>query len=98
MPSSSLAVNGFHVLRQQSVRKHEGYLYVANSLSFVQVDIDILNVAGVVSSDLDVYILAVYRFPSYSPAQDENLLSFLGDFYIGKEVVILGDFNVPSLD
>ena len=72
--SSFVAVDGFHVLWRdgsQSVRKHGCCLYVAKSLSFVQVDVGFINVAGVLS-DLDVYVLAVYRLPSYSAAQDEN--------------------------
>ena len=99
--SSFVAVDGFHVLRgdgSQSVRKHGCCLYVVKSLPLVQVDVCFINVAEVFLSDLDVYVLAVYRHPLYSLAQYENLLSFLDDFCIGREVIILGDFNLPSLD
>ena len=48
-------------------------------------------------SDLDVYVLVVCRPYSRSPAQYENLLSFLADFCIGMEVIILRNFNLPSL-
>ena len=51
-----------------------------------------------VLSELDVYVLAIYRPPSSSLDQDENLRSFLSDVCDGKEVIILGDFNFPSLD
>ena len=41
--------------------------------------------------------MAVYRPPSYTIL--ENILSnFLLNFYPGKEVVILGDFNLPTID
>ena len=98
---SFVAVDGFHILRgdcSQSVRKHGCCLYVAKSLSFVQVDVGFINVAGVLRSDLDVYVLAVYRPPSYSAAQEENLLSFLDDFCIERKVIILGEKIFPSLD
>ena len=54
--------------------------------------------AGVFLSNLDVYVLAVCQPPSYSAVQDENLLSFLGEFCITGEVIILGDLYLPSLD
>ena len=81
-----------------SVRKHGCCLYVADSLSFVHVDVGLMNVAGVFLSELDVYVLATYRPPSNSHVQDVNLLSFLSEFSVGKEVIILEDFNSPSLN
>ena len=55
--SSFVAVDGFHVFwgdGSQSVRKHGCCLYVAKYLSFVQVDVGFINVAGLFLSDLDV--------------------------------------------
>ena len=36
--------------------------------------------------------------PSSSLDQDENLVSFISDSCVCREVIILGDFNLPSLD
>ena len=58
-------------------------MHVGDSLSFVQVHVGLINVARVFLSDLDIYVLVVYRLLSCSPAQDENLLSSLGIFCIG---------------
>ena len=76
-----------------TVRKHDCCLYVADSWSFVQIDVGLFNVTGVFLLDLDVYVLA--RPPSNFLVQDENLPSFLSNFYIGREVIILGDFYLP---
>ena len=98
--SSFVAIDGRDVLRgnsSQSVRKHGCCLYVVKSLSFVQIDVGFINVAGVSLSGLDDYVSAVYGPPSYSPAQNEILLSFLGDFCIRRKFIILGDFNLSSL-
>ena len=80
------------------MRKHGCCLYVANSLSFVPVKIDLLNVAVAFLTDIDIYVVAVYRPPSYIALQDESLLLFLSEFFIGSEVLLLKDFRLPSLD
>ena len=67
-------------------------------LSFVKNEIDLLNVAAVYLLDLDVHVLAVHSPPSNSPLQDECFISFTNNFFVGREVVILGDFNLPFLD
>ena len=48
--SSFVAVDGFQVVRgdgSDSIRKHGCCLYIADSLSFVSVEVDLLNVAVV---------------------------------------------------
>ena len=99
--SSFVSIDGFRIVRgdgSQSVRKHGCYLHVGDMLSFVQIEVDLLNVAAVLLLDLDVYDLAVYRPPLNSPLQDVSLISFISDFCVGREVVILGDFSLPSLE
>ena len=61
--SSFVSIGGFRVVRcdgSQSVRKHGCCLYVGVTLPFVQIEVDLLNVAAVLLLDLDVYVLAVY--------------------------------------
>ena len=99
--SSFISIDGFRVARGDSslfVRKHGCCLYVRDSLAFIQMGVDLPNVVAVLLLDLDVYILAVYRPPSSSLTQNENLVSFISNFCVGREVIILGDFNLPSLD
>lgn len=47
---------------------------------------------------LKLHILAIYRPPSITPEQDSTLLEFISSFALGKEIIILGDFNLPSID
>ena len=82
----------------QSVREHGCCLFVGDTLSFVKIEVDLLNVATVLLLDLDVYVLALYRAPSNSSLHDESLISFISDFCVEREVVILGDFNLLLLD
>ena len=46
---------------------------------------------------MKVYIYVVYRPPSYSAHENEALIDFLLESCTGKEVVLLGDFNLPSI-
>ena len=98
--SSFVSIDEFHVVCgdcSESVRKHGCCLYVGNSLSSVQIEFRLLNVAAVLLLDLDMHILAVYR-PSSSLLQNETLISFISSFCVGWEVIILRDFYLPSLD
>ena len=80
-----------------TVRKHGSGLYVSKSLRQVQVDVQLPNVAVVHLIDFDLHVLSVYRPPSYSLEENLQLVSFLTRFVPGKEVLILGDFNLPTL-
>ena len=101
VPSSSVAVDGFRVVRgdgSDAIRKHGCCLYVSESLSFVPIEIDLPNIADVLLVNLNVWVLVVYSPPSYTVEQDDRLIRFLNEFIVGKEVIIVGDFNLPSLD
>ena len=81
-----------------TVRKHGSGLYVSKSLRQVQVDVQLPNVAVVHLIDFDLHVLSVYRPPSYSLEENLHLVSFLTSFVPGKEVLMLGDFNLPTLE
>ena len=39
----------------------------------------------------------VYRPPSNTPMENDGLLSFITDFCCTRNVLVLGDFNLPTL-
>ena len=101
VPLSFVAIDGFRVVRgdgSDAVHKHDCCLYVIESWSFVPVEIDIANIADVLLPNLDVWVLVAYRPPSYTVEQDDRLIRFLNEFIVGKEVIIVGDYNLPSQD
>ena len=79
------------------VRKHGAAIYVCNSLRHVQVEVEIPNVAVVHLTDLDIFVLSVYRAPSSSQLENTALVDFIVSFSANKEILLLGDFNLPSL-
>ena len=46
----------------------------------------------------DVCFLVVYWLPSYTTAENEELGCVLQEQILGKETIILGDFNLPNIE
>ena len=49
-------------------------------------------------TEFNVFLILVYRPPSNSVETNLNLINFLLDFCTGREVILLGDFNLPSVN
>ena len=79
------------------VRKHGAGIYVKDSIKHAQVEVQMQNLVIIYLVELELYVVSVYRPPSYSPAENHSLIEFLMDFSVGKELLVLGDFNLPSL-
>ena len=80
VPLSFVAIDGFWVVcgdGSDAVRKH-GCLYVSESCSYLLVEIDIPNIAGVLLLDMDVWV--VYRHPSYTVDQEDSLIRFINEY------------------
>ena len=100
IPSSYVDLPGYRFYRGDTggtVRKHGVGLYVAESLQVVPVDVDLPNVLSVFVKAWEVHILVIYRPPSYTQSENQAVLSFLADYTIDNNVILLGDFNLPSI-
>ena len=98
--SSFASIPGYEFFRGDAlgdVRKHGTALYVKCTLRSVQVNVSLPNVVAVHLVDLGLYVVSIYRPPSMSNEENETLVEFLGSFTVGKETVILGDFNLPTV-
>ena len=99
--SSFVALPEFSFVRADTAgtsRKHGVGLYVRNSLKYVETELSIQNVVGIHLTDLDVWLLCVYRPPSYNDAWNQTVVDIISNFCIEREVVVIGDFNLPSLN
>ena len=99
-PSSFVGLPGFDLVRADSpgnVRKHGVAVYISSSIKFVRIDCSVSNVVVVYICSLDLYVLTVYRPPSFSVEDNAALIDFIVEFCLDKEVIVQGDFNLPSL-
>ena len=98
--SSFVSLPGFEFYRGDvlgNVKKHGAGLYVSKTLEHVQIDVELPNLVVVHLISLDIFVISVYRPPSYSREENTLLMQFLTDFSYGKELIVLGDFNLPSI-
>ena len=56
------------------------------------------NVLAVRLTAFDVHLIVVYRPPSNSQVANNQVASYIGDFCVNKEVVVLGDLNLPNIN
>ena len=98
---SVISVEGYTLIRNDSPsgqRKYRVCMYVHNNLKIGHVYNDHVNTVGVFLPSIGIHILNVYRPPSNTAAQDQELVAYLEGFCQDREVCIMGDFNLPSID
>ena len=78
-------------------RKHGVAFYIKNCLSYKIVETQVSNIIIIHLTKYDIYLVNVYRPPSSSPHQNQQLIVFLTDFCTDREVLVMGDFNLPSI-
>ena len=99
-PDSFVGIDGYSVERsdsEDSVRKHGVAFYMAGNIKYNVVEETPNNTLVIYLLEYDVYMLNIYRPPSNSDAQNSLLLEFLCEFCNDKEVLVMGDFNLPSI-
>lgn len=98
--SSFIDVPGYVLLRHDTdghINKHGVCVFIRQNLKHDQVSRPLPNTLLFRLTDFDVFILIVYRPPSSDICANENLISVIESVCSSHEVIILGDFNLPSL-
>ena len=97
---SFVDISGYKIVRTDttgSTMKHGVCIYVKNCISFYSVVSSVANLHCIKLSAYDIYVILVYRPPSNTLQQNSDLNDFLNNFCIDKEVLIVGDFNLPNI-
>ena len=98
---SFISIPGYEIARHDSPSnrcKHGVSVYIKNVLKYEIINCDVDNVLIVCLTDLNLYIVTIYRPPSYNLIENMKLVQFIESFCFGKEVVVQGDFNLPDVD
>ena len=99
--SSVVSLPGYNFFRNDSPtnkRIHGVGLYVRDDIKVGHTYSDHPNTVGVFLPDFGITVLVVYRPPSYSLFENLSLISYLYSFCIDRELILVGDFNLPAID
>ena len=78
--------------------KHGVCIYVHRLIMADSFSKPLPNVTSIHLPAFDVYCLLVYHPPSNSQDANDSVLNLIAEFCVGKEVILVGDFNLPSID
>ena len=98
---ATVQIDGYCLARKDSpsgIRKHGVAVYVKNGIKFSEVDIDAPNTICIHLTDKNIFCAIIYRPPSSSIPENQLLIDKLTEFTRDREVCLLGDFNLPSLN
>lgn len=98
--NSFIDIPGFVLIRHDvegPVPKHGVCVFVHKSIIIDAIDKSLPNVLSFRISSVNVYVVVVYKPPSNSSAVNEQLLSYISEFCQNKEVILVGDFNLPNV-
>ena len=100
IPDSFVCIPNYKLTRSDSptgVGKHGVAVYVHQKYKFKVIDCIVPNVVIICLLDYSLHIVTVYRPPSYNIDENRQLISFLSSFCLNKEIILQGDFNLPSI-
>ena len=72
-------------------------MYIHDSVIYDSVACPLKNVIVFRLSLINVYVIVVYRPPSYTDVENDMFLTVLEELVQEKECILLGDFNFPGL-
>ena len=99
-PSSVVAIPNYSIVRRDvdgNRPKHGVCLYIKSNLKYTLIELPLPNILAIFLPDFGLTVVTVYRPPSYSHLENESLINFLYNFCKDKEMIIMGDFNLPSI-
>ena len=99
--SSNVNISQFKFFRNDSpsgLPKHGVGLYIRDNIVVGKIFTDHQNTLALHLPEFNVYVLNIYRPPSYSSLENALFFSFIDDFCNDKCVIMLGDFNLPGIN
>ena len=101
LSDSFIEIPGYSLIRHDTdglVQKHGVCAYVDSSILVDSVTQPAPNVLTFRLVSFNVYVAVVYRPPSSNAVFNNLLSSFLSEFCLDKEVILVGDFNLPAIN
>ena len=99
--SSFVNIPGYSLFRHDVhgfIAKHGVCCYVKSDILVGDVTAPIPGILTLHLVSFNVFVVVVYRAPSSTPEANTSMANFVGNFGTEKEIIFLGDFNLPSID
>ena len=93
-------ISGYNCFREDvagATRKHLVGLYIRKNIQAIIIDVSLANTLVVHVVEWDTFIVASYRLPSYNDLENDSLRTFLSEFCIDKNVLMLGNFKLLNM-
>ena len=100
MANSIISIRGYNLFRSDSPTgraKHGVCTYIKDTIKAIPSTYQFPNSLAIHLPTYNLHILTVYKPPSYTPQENTALCSYIQEFSVGKELLIMGDFNLPSI-
>ena len=100
IPDSFVIFDNFSIVRTDTrgqFAKHGVCFYIRRDLAYESIDVSCPNVNCVRLVKFNIFFLIIYRPPSNSLDSNLELAGFISNFCSDKEVVIVGDVNLPLI-
>ena len=98
---SCVSIPGYEIARSDSPRgsrKHGIAAYNRKACKYNVIACSVSNILVILLCTYVVYLIFIYRPPSYDLVQNNSLISFISEFCTNREVVVLEDFNLATLE
>ena len=80
-----------------TVQKHGVCVYVHRDVNVDNVTCPMTNILVFRLTKYNVFVIVVYRPPSYTQVQNQELLGLLDNVVSDREAIVIGDFNLPGI-
>ena len=94
--NASIAIPHYDLLRNDAsstVQKHGVCVYVHRDINVDNVTCPMTNVLVFRLTKYNVFVIVVYRPPSYTQVQNQELLGLLDNVVRDREAIVIGDFK-----
>lgn len=98
--SACISLPNYVLLRKDvvgNIKKHGVCVYIKQNIHYSEIEVQVPNVLVLYLIKYRLHIITVYRPPSNSPLDNAILVSFIEDFCCDKDVILMGDFNLPTI-
>lgn len=102
IPDSVINIQGYSLFRNDFPSSHPKYgvcLYIKDSIKAYQFNAHDPppNTLTVFFPSFNIYVSVIYRPPAYDNISNLNLINYISSLSINKELILLGDFNLPTI-